>query len=245
MRRRAKPGPKARIRNPYPTGEHAEWLGPLDLDHAERDVRAVWLKRRDALVVRDGETVPQAVTRIARLAPDVLDESPAVWWSALQRVTLVDDRDTVPPPGVVRSGPGVDRAGYWKWWRRHVGPTPPRRPVHGCLWLDTSGRPHVIRQWDKNTKAWSDIGTVEGFDTIAGSALLYSLARRNPEVTIRWRRLPLVEQSITRMLTRNMGRAGRSGKPAFLAYATLAALLDETPERIADLLANYRRKRAS
>ena len=48
--------------------------------------------------------------------------------------------------------------------------------------------------------------------------------------------------SIRRMLTGQMGRLTRSGRPAFLSVAILANLLSEKkPERVADFLATYRR----
>jgi hypothetical protein len=37
-----------------------------------------------------------------------------------------------------------------------------------------------------------------------------------------------------------MGRAGRDGKPAYLAYAVLGALLEKSPEVIKYALDNYR-----
>jgi hypothetical protein len=46
-----------------------------------------------------------------------------------------------------------------------------------------------------------------------------------------------------RMLQDKMGRAGKSGRPAYLACATLATLLDVSPTRMSDILTNYRRRR--
>jgi hypothetical protein len=61
-------------------------------------------------------------------------------------------------------------------------------------------------------------------------------------VTIRWphRALPL-RDDIKSMLANRTGRAGKSGRPAFLACAALAALLEVDTIKVVDLLANYRR----
>ena len=43
------------------------------------------------------------------------------------------------------------------------------------------------------------------------------------------------------MLANRMGQAGRNGRPAYLACATLAALLKVDTKHVVELLANYRR----
>jgi len=52
-----------------------------------------------------------------------------------------------------------------------------------------------------------------------------------------------VRPAVQRMLSGNMGRLSKAGKPAFLATAVLADLLKEKIERVADFLHHYRRTR--
>ncbi len=61
-----------------------------------------------------------------------------------------------------------------------------------------------------------------------------SLSTSWPGIMLRLR------EHVARMLRGETGRAGKSGRPAYLAYATLGALLDTTPEKIGDFLHNHR-----
>lgn len=58
----------------------------------------------------------------------------------------------------------------------------------------------------------------------------------------RWPHRATLHSDITSMLKNRVGRAGKSGRPAYLACATLAALLKVDTMKVVDLLANYRRK---
>jgi hypothetical protein len=61
-----------------------------------------------------------------------------------------------------------------------------------------------------------------------------------PRIIRRWKSLPWGD-TIDRMFRpKGMGRVQRSGKPAYLAYATLGALLGESPEVMMDALDYYR-----
>jgi len=57
-----------------------------------------------------------------------------------------------------------------------------------------------------------------------------------------WKPLNL-DTALDAMLNGRMGRAGREGKPAYLAYAVLGSLLDATPEKIRNTIGNYRHPR--
>src|SRR5215831_17964477 len=61
------------------------------------------------------------------------------------------------------------------------------------------------------------------------------------EVRVRWPRLIALHEDIKIMLANRMGQAGRNGRPAYLACATLAALLKVDTKHVVELLANYRR----
>ena len=61
-----------------------------------------------------------------------------------------------------------------------------------------------------------------------------------PDWTYRWT-LPELADAIEKMRTNQMGRLGREGKPKFLASAVLGALLDVEPEKVRDMVDNYRR----
>jgi hypothetical protein len=59
----------------------------------------------------------------------------------------------------------------------------------------------------------------------------------------RWA-LNIDDEDVKRMLTHKMGRAGRNGRPLYLAYAVLGVLLGAPPATIKDKLDNYRRSSA-
>ncbi len=246
---RKKPGPKGLLRNPRPvslddeegkvvrvTDEIEVW----DLDDAERDLRHYLGKRRKELVARPGEALSAAVLRIARLATEALSETQAVWWSGYERQRVVDDpapRRLSRPWGRGGTGP-------------HVGPTPPTKAEHKCLWLDTSGSPAVLKRYDRHSGSWQ--GGMEVDASIAANKFVAERFVADMTRPVSWdleTSWPLPKRAlhapVARMLRGDMGRAGKSGRPAYLAYATLGALLDTTPEKIADFLHNrrYRRQR--
>jgi len=60
---------------------------------------------------------------------------------------------------------------------------------------------------------------------------------------IEWTPLDL-HSAIKRMLIRGgMGAAGKNGKPAYLAYAVLGALVNQTPEKIRNTIDNHQYRR--
>jgi len=61
------------------------------------------------------------------------------------------------------------------------------------------------------------------------------------ELRVRWPRLIALHEDIEIMLASRMSQAGRNGRPAYLACATLAALLKVDTKHVVELLANYRR----
>lgn len=246
---RKKPGPKGTLRNPRPVelrfdddgprrGIKTEEIDAAQLDSDERALRAYLLEHRKELLARPQEPRHNAVRRITRLATDGLTEVP-VWWSGYEK--FID----ILPESPRRLSRPWGRGGR----RRYVGPTVPPKVEHKCLWLDTSGKPAVLKQYDRPSRSWRKVFEVEVDDSIPADTVsaerFVADMTREPAVPFRssWPGLLLnLRPSVTRMLTGKMGRPGESGRPAYLACATLAALLDTTPEKIADFLANYRRR---
>jgi hypothetical protein len=148
------------------------------------------------------------------------------------------------PPSLRRASRPCGRGGA----RRHIGPTAPNKAEDKCLWLDTSKIPATLRRYSKGVGRWKKfirhVDSSIAADDMAAGKFVVDMTRTTqwllqmswPRVTVTLR--PFVEQ----MLKGQMGRAGKSGRQAYLAYATLGVLLDETPEKISDLLNNYRRK---
>jgi hypothetical protein len=254
VRRRAKPGPKGWLKNPRPIDEGKTEPGPPEisaaqLDDAERALRRYLRERRGQLVAGVEEPVSAAVFRISKLAAEALSETGVAWWSgyAVERL--------VPNPAAFRSwNPEILIPVSLPWGRggrrRHVGPEPPVKAEHECLWLDTSAQPAMIKEYNKHAQSWRDfmeVGESIAGDKIKAGTWLVLLHRRTPvRLETSWPRvLRELRQPITNMLQGKTGRTGKSGRPAFLAYATLGALLDTTPETIADLLGNYRRSSAA
>jgi len=127
----------------------------------------------------------------------------------------------------------------------HVGPAPPRHPRPGDLWLDTSRVPHVVRDY----RPAGDWGIVldhvrPGMSRRALRSVLSTLLS-DVEVRVRWPRLTALNADVQLMLTNRMGPAGQNGRPAYLACATLAAVLEVEIQRVIDTLAHYRQTRLS
>jgi hypothetical protein len=98
-----------------------------------------------------------------------------------------------------------------------------------------------VKRWDLSSRRWK--ASAKRLDGMSPAAFLELVSHRMPVVESRWMMTPRFYGWVERMLSSEMGRAGRGGRPAYLACATLADLLDVTPEKIADLLHNFRRPR--
>ena len=255
--RRKKPGPKGLLKNPCPvkwTDDEGQPIpGPTEvagheLDDAERQLRKYFREHRGQLVVQAGEPSASAVSRLTKLAAEALAETQAAWWSGYAVDRVLDN------PAAFRSWNSSILIPVSLPWgrgggqRRHVGPVPPAKVEHKCLWIDTSTRSAQLKQYDKHARSWQVSMEISGAiagDKITAGTLLANLKRRTPwRLETKWPRLVLgLREPVTRMLQGKMGRAGKSGRPAYLACATLAALLDVSPRKVTDILANHRRRR--
>lgn len=138
-----------------------------------------------------------------------------------------------------------------------------------CLWFDTSETPRVIRRFDPREHRWVVFmvaattqptpGIVSWtFEPRTGETLPVFTCRDDDAydflqtLWMDWSRvhgpgyrwdLRLAEPIGRLLKPRGMGDAGHNGKPAFLACAVLAALLDVSLERVFHMVANYRRSR--
>jgi HNH endonuclease len=216
-------GPRTLIINPHPLegddGEH--YLSAAELDGSERSLRAYLTERQTQLQLRADETVWLATGRIVKLAIEGLTKTQAACWSSLGEWDVHNTSHTLRPP--------------------HVGPKPPRRPTLGGLWHDTSCLPHVVKQYTPE-RTW-DIVLDQISPSMPRRAVrsLLSTLLSAVEVRVRWPRLTALNEDVKIMLANRMGRAGQNGRPAYLACATLAALLEAETKHVYDLLANYRR----
>jgi len=274
---RKKPGPKGVLKNPRPAEEWVpdeagrdvflgttEEVGPGEVADSADRLRSFFSERRGQIVALPGEAPRDAVWRIARLVDEALRDPGAVWWSGYEREHVVENPGAFEPPRRRRKGlptsklerpwnPPALRKLSVPWGRggarRHVGPTPPPKAEHKCLWLDTSGVPARLRRYDGRSLTWDkglEVDQSIAADPIDAGTFVADMTR-----PLRWLRhtsWPAVltstsplRDSVARMLRGEMGRAGRSGRPTYLAYATLGVLLDRTPDQIADYLAYYRR----
>ena len=216
----APPGP---ILNPYPHGDdnRRHYLSPAELDHSERALRAYLGKRRPQLELQADEPLGPATGRIVTLAMEALTRTRAAWWSGLGEWDAHTITHALLPP--------------------HIGPRPPRDPRPGDLWRDTSGLPHVIREYGP-ARDWRIVldDVRPGMPRRALQSVL-STVLSDVEVRVRWPRLTALKADVQLMLTNRMGPAGQNGRPAYLACATLAALLAVEVQRLAEVLADYRK----
>ena len=237
---RRKPEPRAFLCNPRPIdvgdGDKAHKTSRIaasDLDDDESTLRRYLRTRQNELVAQPRESEPVAVSRIIQLAVDGLIATGAAWWSGYRCVK------PHPPRRLSRLW---GRGGR----RRYVAATPPRKAEHKCIWLDTSQMPARIKQWDRPTQSWKlqelihdPIVTTNKRDAYKYITTWYGRRERGADES--WPALRrLLRRSVLRMLRNEMGRAGKDGRTAFLACATIASLLDVTPERVRDFLGNHR-----
>ena len=216
-------GPETRILNPHPlgndNGEH--YLSAAELDWSERPLRVYLDERPTQLQLQPDETLWLATERIVELTFEGLTKTRAAWWSSLGEWDVHTTSHTLPSP--------------------HVGPNPPRWPTSRELWHDTSCIPHVVKEYTA-AGTWGIV-----LDNLSPSMprrdvrALLSTVLSDVEVIVRWPRLTALNEDINIMLANRMGRAGENGRPAYLACATLAALLKVETKHVIDLLANYRR----
>ena len=214
------PGP---IPNPHPRGDgdRRPYLSPAELDQSERTLRAYLGKRRSQLELQADESLGPATGRIVTLAMEALTRTRAAWWSGLGEWDAHTVTHSLLPP--------------------HIGPTPPRYPRPGDLWRDTSGQPHVVREFGP-ARDWGIVldDVRPGMPRRALESALSTLLS-DVEVRVRWPRLTALNADVQLMLANRMGPAGQSGRPAYLACATLAALLAVELKRVVEVLADYRK----
>ena len=237
MRSRRRPGPKAEIPNPHPAGgpEPVEQIDPSLLAAGASAIQSDLSRRQRDLRQHQGEDLDAAVRRVLHIVEEALTD--AIWWSGLkkERVVVPDLTQHQTPAVLYGRMRGFNRA------RRHVGRQPPARPRDWCLWFDTSSKPPKVRHYSKLTKEWSVL-----FDAVRTGEqpvqLLYDLAQPTSRLVVTWPPMPTLAEGVRRALTgEELGRAGRSGRPHFLACCALGALLDVPPEIITDKLNHFRR----
>jgi hypothetical protein len=115
---------------------------------------------------------------------------------------------------------------------------------HKCLWADTSSQPAQIKLYDKHSRSWRVLMWMEP-DVSKADAERWLTDLTRPRETLLHVAWPQIGRALPAHVTTMLrgGRPVKSGRPAYLACATLAALLDVSPTKVADLLANYRRRR--
>jgi hypothetical protein len=227
--RQERRGPKSGFKNPYPAGGWAEWVHPADLDSDERNLRKRFSAQRQELKRLPRETVDEARIRIQRLAQEAL-EHVDIWWSGLNEYVEIEEPVPQAPPTS---------------YTCHHGPSAPTYPQGGDLWLDTSVKPYTLKKYEAASATWITAATIQARDVAEALELVdfFEGPISGPPLIKRWNPLNLGD-NIDRMLRPSqMGRVGADGKPAYLAYAVLGALVGVTPEKIKDTLDNYRHPR--
>jgi hypothetical protein len=106
-----------------------------------------------------------------------------------------------------------------------------------------------VKRYDRHSKLWRQLETIADPAVTANTGAAYRYitdwhGRHGQTADESWPALHrLLREPVVRLLKGDMGRAGKDGRPAYLAYAILAALLHMTPEKIRDFLGNYRHPR--
>jgi hypothetical protein len=246
---RRRPGPTPGLANPHPIGDGVHeprvgWITPDVLDDSERRLRRYFRDRRTDLVKRADEPTAHAIRRVGKLAREAVEETGAAWWCGLELVWIEKIRWKESPPWEWLDS----KRTYLRFWAApHVGPEPPRkRAAHGLPWLDTSGTPNRLRVWNKHSKTWAVLFDV-GPELACQPRLLFEWAwelfQPADRFSSNWVRIePRLREIAERLFAEGgLGRAGRSGRPAYLACAVLGAMLQVPTERLSDSLNHYRR----
>ena len=158
------------------------------------------------------------------------------------------------------------------WTRRYLGPDPKpgaRGPRNGeerhyritsrpqqrqdatGAWVPTDTLEWFIEERDADFDSWRPLLRVPAKDAADAEQWLvgdgrnfFGLVRPTAwRATPPHRTLHALREPVGRMLRGEMGKAGKDGRYAFLAYGLLGALLDLTPLQIRTLLDNRRRPR--
>ena len=211
------------ILNPHSFSGGRQSLSSAELDTSERQLRNYLTERRTQLQLEDDEPLWLATERIVKLTMEALTKTHAAWWSSFGEWDVYTTSHM--------DGP------------LHVGPQPPRRPEPRDLWHDTNCIPHVVKEYNPSG-TWRTVldDLSPGMPEQSVRAVLAAV-RSSVEVRVRWPRLTALNADIYTMLTNRIGRAGHKGRAAYLACATLSALLNVETQHVVDLLAKYRRMR--
>jgi len=250
------------IRVPY--AAMTAWVAVEQIDAAERVLRNDLKSRERELERGSGETMTAATARIAGLVVDVAQENEHLWWTPLL------DFETE-PIDVEKLYP-LKREDDKTWTRsyRGQGDEPRRyyritsRPQErqDATGVPTETLEWFIEEWVTESRSWKPLLRIPAKDATDAEWWLTGLRvsptgrkdRPLPDFFGLVRpgawiptspRLPKLKESVAYMLRGEMGRAGKEGKSAYLAYALLGALLDLTPLKIRQLLDNRRYPRPS
>ena len=228
-------------------------------DEAERALRRDIKARQRELKQQGDETTAATVTRIVRLVLEVAEENAPefLWWTPRL------DMDTE-PVDVERLYP-MRREADGTWTRRYLGLGPkhgeePRYRVKSRpqqrqdatgAWVSTDSHEWFIEVYDVDSGSWTTSLRVAAKDAVEAERWLvgdgrdfFGLARPAAWRPTRPRRTAhALREPIGRTLRGDMGKAGKDGRYAYLAYALLGFLLDLTPLQIRTLLDNRRRPR--
>lgn len=237
-----------------PLTDETAWITAEQVDAAEHALRQDFKARRRELTRRTDETMESATRRICRLVEDVAEENAVdLWWTGQRREHI----NAVPVDQLYPLTHEPDRT----WTCRYVGPDSPtgarrgdewhyritarvqqRKDAAGA-WVPMDAPARVIERYDAAERSWTSLIVVpEGADA---EQWLKSMVRPIPwTLKSSWPGLvQTLSAPIAQMVRGEMGRAGKEGRPAFLAYVTLGALLDLSPLHVRTLLDNFRRPR--
>jgi hypothetical protein len=217
-----KRGRKGGLQNPHPTGEPwTEWVEPAVITSSFRELQALFKRKLTHVRRPPGPTKTAAKAWYRQLAHEVLAES-SIWWSDRKEYTFVDRPVSTPPAS----------------YTCHAGSSAPPQPEDSDLWLDTAVTPYVLKKYEAASAIWHTFIPINAPDVAKALALVDSLYQ-----PIRWdyeeQWTPLdLDAALDQMLA---GRTHREGRPTYLAYAVLGALLGVTPEKVREKVDSDRR----
>jgi hypothetical protein len=145
-------------------------------------------------------------------------------------------------------GPGSEHGGPREGWERHYRIMPHLRQRRDASSASVATESvYVIEQYDAASRSWKPWWPLEwasATEEEAEKSLPNVVRPSRYEPRVSWSGVvTTLREAAGRMLRGEMGRAGRDGRYAYLAYALLGAVLDLTPLQIRTLLDNHRRPR--